>query len=135
MKIKDCFLDEEKLSGGVRMPLAGFDDKPNGQWIDLLYSLSDRGQKAMQDAMRSDHEAGKLKPEDGKDNFQLLRRYTFALVVDWSFEDECTPENARLLFERNPGLAAIAASRAENQRFFLPDKKPSLSTGRKKSSK
>ena len=125
--MSDYFLDEGKLEQGARVPVYR-DGKQTDDWIAVLYMHSDVAQQRMVDAARADFASGE-KVDPDTPNSVLGRRYTYCLVTGWSFDEECTPENVKELFKRNPRLANQVADKALQERLFFPDAGESSSTG------
>lgn len=134
MRIADLFLDEQKLEQGHKLYLEDRDGNAIDEWISILFVHSDAAQRAMASAMRADFEAGELNKEDTGNETSLLRRYAWTLITDWSFEDECTPENVKLLFSRSPDIRMQVIYLAERKRLFFPAPETSSSGGSKKKS-
>lgn len=133
MALEDYFLDEEKLNDGCVMQLADIHGRPTDDWIRVLFMYSERVQKAVTDEYRrrfnlENVDAEKIR-EEIEDTDSVERTIRHHLVSDWSFDAECTPENVKELLRRNPQIAQRIVSRAENQRFFLPDAGKNSSTG------
>lgn len=134
MKISELFLDEQKLTQGTRLPVGvpGGDD----EWLDVLYMHSDEAERRFAQAIRADLLAGKLKNSgtDPQSQHLLLRQYSFVLIANWSFEDECTLENARELVRLSPDIRTRLISFSEDKSLFFPDAEKNSSSGAKKKS-
>jgi len=136
LKIEDLFLDEQKLEQGSKLPLL-LEDKegnPLNEWVRLLYVHSDAAQSAMHTAMRGDFESGELTTDNKGSDRDLLKRYAYTLVIDWSFDNECTPENVKNLFAHVPEIRNSVIHYSDQKRLFFPSPGESSSPGQKKKS-
>jgi len=134
MKIADLMLDGKKLDEGVRLFLEDRNGNPVDEWISVLYIHSDTAQARMSDAMRIDAEAGTLTAEHLKNERDLLRRYSWVLVSDWSLDDEVNETNVKALFTNAPDIRTRIVHYSEQKRLFFPDANKSSSAGRKRKS-
>lgn len=130
----------EQANTGQEFDVPGPDGRPTGQKITLLHGTSDRGRagRAIVQAKVPDMELSSREPvERHKLQDELVAETLAFLVVGWTFDDDCTPENAKALFVGSPYLidwADLVTSRGG--RFFKTASVNSKSTpGRGRNSK
>jgi hypothetical protein len=122
--VKDFYLDEQKLVEGVRLPLRDKHNKLTDDWLLVRYAYSDSYHAAVTAAMRADYVTGDPIPE-----IEMERRFRHLLVTDWSFDEECTPEEVKAFFSRNPRVAAAVVDTSMRTSLFFPDTAEPSSTG------
>ena len=90
-------------------------------WLDIVSSLSDSFRHARDAAL---HAAGEMSAERDdakrKEGMEAIKRtMQAALVVGWSFDKPCTPENVAAFLLEAPQVAMMAVAAADdNARFF-----------------
>lgn len=122
--VKDYYLDEQKLVEGVRLPLRDKANRLTDDWLQVRYAYSDSYHAAITAAMRAEYIVGDPLPE-----IEMERRFRHLLVTDWSFDEECTPEEVKAFFGRNPRVAAAVVEVSMRTSLFFPDTAEPSSTG------
>jgi hypothetical protein len=122
--VKDYYLDEQKLVEGVRLPLRDKANRLTEDWLQVRYAYSDSYHAAVTAAMRADYVTGEPVPET-----ETERRFRHLLVTAWSFDEECTPEEVKAFFGRNPRVAAAVVDTSMRTSLFFPDTAEPSSTG------
>lgn len=125
----DAFFTRDKANKGIKVPLRTPEGKETDHFLVIRSQWSDDFQKAKAEAYRDDLAAiagkGEVKAED---RTVIL---TAALVGDWSFEEECTPENVQNLLRNAPQLRDMIDRYASNDVRFFTKPSSDSTTGRK----
>lgn len=125
----DAFFTRDKANKGNKVPLRTPEGKETEHFLVIRSQWSDDFQKAKAEAYRDDLAAiagkGEVKAED---RTVIL---TAALVGDWSFDEECTPENVQNLLRNAPQLRDMIDRYASNDARFFTKPSSDSTTGRK----
>lgn len=129
MKPSD-FFTRNKANEGERMPLSLPDGTPTDEWLLIRGIDSDEFRAAMDEHRRSvlANAAIEDEAERAEKNRQAGLKLHCALVADWSFEAEFSPEAVEELFREAPHLAIEADNFASNRKRFF--RKSSTSSAR-----
>lgn len=106
MRIESLFI-RETANEGREFDVPDMKGMPTGEKITLRHSLSDMGRAGRNIMQRQIPEIMSGITDDVERanlHNKLVAKALAYLVVSWSFEDECTLENAQALFENAPHL-------------------------------
>ncbi|KXJ45892.1 hypothetical protein [Marinobacter sp. Hex_13] len=125
----DAFFTRDKANKGIKVPLRTPEGKETEHFLVIRSQWSDDFQKAKAEAYRDEFAAiagkGEVKAED---RTVILAA---ALVADWSFDEECTPENVQNLLRNAPQLRDMIDRYASNDARFFTKPSSDSTTGRK----
>jgi len=133
MEMKD-FYTREVSNTGKRVPLY----RPDGTLSDEHFVIrgvdSDTFRRADLNAKRKMMEAGNLLDDIERADVVAVieRELVSSLVVEWSFPQECSPENVSLFFKEAPQLQKMVNVLAAQRSFFFEKELKPSSTGLKK---
>lgn len=97
--------------------------KATDDWLDVRSSMSDAFKRAKNRALQEAAD----QPRDGsaeereEATLHVTARMHAALVADWSFEEECTPENVAEFLIDSPHVAALVVGIADRGELFFGD--------------
>ena len=103
----DEFFTRERANEGIKLPLTLPGGGKTEHWLKLRGIDSDAFREAEDDSRRVAMVAAQLK--DKGEQKAMLREEKLnlvaALVIDWSFDQECTLENVRKFLQEAPQIA------------------------------
>ena len=112
---KEAFFTRTKANKGVRIPLVLPTGEETGEWLQVASIQSDVYRKVSTEERRKAVEAAMQKEDYEFDEIGI----NSALVIDWSFDEECTRENVAAFLEEAPQIAdKINQVAMDNKRFF-----------------
>jgi len=137
----DQFYTRDKANEGIKIPLVTPDNKETEHWLLVRGTDSDAFRNAENEAKRAIIKAA------GEDKDKTDRREKIssaskqgsldvlvAVVKDWSFPEECTPENIKDFLTKAPQIADQIDKAIANRAFFFAVKSKSSSSTPKKNS-
>lgn len=113
MKRKD-FHTRSESDKGVKFLLESPDGTQSDEWLLVAGVESIRYEKAHRDTIKA--------TLNGSDSLEQGNILLSALVIDWSFEDECTPEIVLDFLQNAPYIKAALDRFAINRANFLKKK-------------
>lgn len=145
----EAFYTRDKANEGIRVDLFTPDGRKSGEWIMVRHIWSDAFAEAEEaaklkvgDYLRSELQRLGLKDEDEippevRKGIKVAGREAridllASLVAGWSFEAECTVENARDFLHRAPQIADQVDKIAGNSRSFFGAGSPASKRGSRK---
>jgi hypothetical protein len=121
---KARFFTRDIANRGIRVPL--FDpetEEDSGEWLYVLGADSDEHRRAMNISQRDLYILSKnkqLTEEEKTDRFEdIKRRQIAALVKDWSFDEECTPESVESFLKEAPQITDAIDRVTADRSFFI----------------
>ena len=95
-------------------------DQPSEEWLHVLGFESDAFSAAMAVKQRRMSEIRAL-PEEEREGAakEAVVQMLVSLVADWSFEEECTPDNVKTLFSEAPYIQSAVDAFAANRANFI----------------
>ncbi len=127
----EAFFTREKANSGIKVPLS----LPNGEVSDHYLMIrgvdSDSFRDADTKARRNAAIVVDMETDEEKDSFLEDSRLDIlaSLLISWSFEEECNPENIKKLFKEAPQIAdAVDKVAAKRSLFFGKESSSLLST-------
>lgn len=125
------FFTRQTSNEGIKVPLYyPGTNEPSGEWIRVRGMESDVFRKAEHEAKRKAVAIASL-PEEERDaaHLELKRALVASLVIDWSFEQECTLENVINFFREAPQIEdAINTIASKRHLFFVKESSGSVNT-------
>ena len=118
MPIEDFYLDQEKVTSGVRVALTDREGKLTDDWLMVRSGHSDEVRAAMDLQKREMRERIAAKISDNRDLFLEVQ---IALIASWSFDAKCTVKSKREFLTRAPHIADQIDTISGNVRLFFPD--------------
>lgn len=120
---QDLFKTRGKANEGVKLELKTPDGKETEHWLQVRHVWSDAFQEANDLALAEVQEVA-LASEGDKGKIAAAKREAevaiwASLVADWSFDQECTPENVAAFLRDAPQIGkAIDKFATDGRRFF-----------------
>ncbi|ANO57507.1 hypothetical protein [Vibrio phage vB_VhaS-tm] len=115
------FFTRQKANEGKKVPLYLPNGEPSEHWIQIRGVDSDQFKEAERAAKRKAIEFAQI--EDTKERAEAVREAELgciaALVVDWSFDQECTPDNVVNFLREAPQIADMVNRYAANRKSFF----------------
>ncbi|MGL5525673.1 MAG: phage tail assembly chaperone [Aeromonas veronii] len=115
------FFTSDRAEEGVELPLITPEGKATEHWLRIRGVDSDVFRLAELEASRAAVEAAN-KPDPVERDKALLAVKTHliaALVISWSFEQECTRDNVVTFFTKAPQIASAVDMKAGNRSSFF----------------
>ena len=125
----DAFFTRDKANEGIKVPLRTPEGEATDHYLVVRSQWSDSFQKAKAEAYRADLAAIAGKGEAKAEDRTVV--LTAALVADWAFDEECTPENVQNLLRNAPQLRDMIDRYASNDARFFTKPSSDSTTGRK----
>lgn len=115
------FFTRENAEAGIEVPLfRPGEDSPSGQWIRIRGVDSDQFRDAEASSRR------KLRELAGDPKADLTQAYRdglidvmSSLVISWSFDEECTPQNVKKFLREAPQIADNINQLATRRKLFF----------------
>jgi hypothetical protein len=123
------FFTRDVNNEGIQVPLFRPDGTKSDHWIKIAGQYSDRFIKARSSLMRQASTIAKIDNPEERETaiYENGLKLTASLVLDWSFEKPCTPENVVDFLRQAPQIANAIDGVASQQVLFL--KSSSKSSG------
>lgn len=127
----EAFFTRERANEGVEVPLYTPDGTKSQHWIRIRGVDSDAFREAEANSKRDAFRVASI--EDTVERAKAIQdaklNLIAALVISWSFEKECTPENIKEFFRQAPQIAdAVDQVASKRTLFFGKGSSSSLST-------
>lgn len=113
MKRNDFYTRPES-DKGIKFPLEAPDGSTTGEWLNVAGAESSRYEKAHRETIKAT-----LAGSDSTEQGDILLS---ALVIDWSFEEKCTPEVVLEFLKNTPYIKAALDRFVVNRANFLKKK-------------
>ncbi|QQM14078.1 putative tail assembly chaperone [Vibrio phage pVco-14] len=115
------FFTRQKANEGNKVPLYLPNGEPSEHWIQVRGVDSDQFKTAENAAKRKAVEIAQI--EEVQERAKVVRETELecvaALVADWSFDEECTPENVVNFLREAPQIADMINRYAANRKSFF----------------
>lgn len=117
----ESFFTREKANSGVEVPLYRPDGSKSEHTIRIRGVDSDVFRAAEADARRKGMDIALISdPQERSQAIQEAKlRLVSSLVISWSFEKECTPENVMEFFRNAPQIADAVDQVASKRSLFF----------------
>lgn len=125
------FFTRDAANEGIEVPLSTPDGKNSDHWLKVLGADSDAFKNA---EIRSKRDAVALLDIDSADKKaefmrDLERRTVASLIVDWSFDMECSPENVIEFLKQAPQIQEVVNRLAGKRSLFVKKQEDNSTTG------
>ncbi|SHO57828.1 phage tail assembly chaperone [Vibrio quintilis] len=130
MREMKAFFTRQKANEGVRLPLTLPDGTKTEHFLLIRGIDSDAFREAEAEAKRQAMQLSMIEDEEEKQQAISDRKLSLVatLVLDWSFEQECSPENVTSFLREAPQIADQVDQLAARRALFF-DKRLSSSSG------
>src|SRR5690554_3225672 len=127
----EAFFTRERANEGVEVPLYTPDGTKSEHWLRIRGVDSDHFRLAEAESKRDAFRVASI--EDPVERAKAIQDAKLdliaALVISWSFEKECTPENIKEFFRQAPQIAdAVDQVASKRALFFAKRSSSSVST-------
>ena len=127
----EAFYTRERANEGIEIPLYLPDGTKTEHWLRIRGVDSDHFRLAEAESKRDAMRVASI--EDPVERAKAIQdaklNLIAALVISWSFEEECTPENIKEFFRQAPQIAdAVDQVASKRALFFAKRSSNSLST-------
>lgn len=117
----EAFFTRQRANEGIKLPLALPDGTDTDHWIKIRGIDSDAFKAAEAEQRRRVYAAS---AEDDKTKLaavlaDIILENTCALVIEWSFETPCTPENIKKLLKEAPQITDQIDRLASRRALFF----------------
>ncbi len=123
MKLKD-FHTREAANEGIKIPLFAPDGKETEEYIIVRGFDSDEFQKKKLEIDRV-----QAVTDDLSKRIDNHRKLIASLVMDWSFEDECSPDAVEQWLNDAPQVQSVIENIVSDRQLFFSLRQASLSSG------
>lgn len=117
----EAFFTRERANEGVEVPLYTPDGTKSQHWIRIRGVDSDAFREAEANSKREAFRVASI--EDTVERAKAIQdaklNLIAALVISWSFEKECTPENVKEFFRQAPQIADAVDQVASKRALFF----------------
>ena len=129
----EAFFTRERANEGVEVPLYTPDGTKSQHWVRIRGVDSDAFREAEANSKRDAFRVASI--EDTVERAKAIQdtklNLIAALVISWSFEKECTPENIKEFFRQAPQIAdAVDQMASKCSLFFAKRSSSSVSTSK-----
>lgn len=130
MADKSKYFTRKRSNEGVKMPILSPAGKDEGEWFRVLGTESTVFKAAIVEKDRRLVEIAQLTADQQEEaKAEMWTRLTAALVVGWSFDNPCTPEEVIELLNEDRDLATqVNTFVTDRGRFFGEESNSSVST-------
>lgn len=125
------FYTKEKSEQGIKLPLYfPGTNKKSEHWLHIIGTDSDVFRRKNVEMKRIAMDIEGLKPEEQVDaHLSAMRELVAALVIDWSFPQECNLKNVTEFLRNAPHIQeAVNAAAARRSLFFVNASENSANT-------
>ena len=119
MNKEDYYLDSDKRSEGVKLPLVDREGDLSGDFIMVRWAWSDDVRNVMDNLKRDMRK--KYASETDIDADDYILEGIIAQVAGWSFDDKCAEKDVREFLIERPDIAERIDTVSANTKLFFMD--------------
>lgn len=114
------YFTKDRAEEGIKVPLSDISGKETGDWIKIIGTDSDVFTLANAAALRRAVEINKMEDLAARDKetIRMSRELVAHLVIDWSFNVECSRENVLDFLQRAPQIQRQIDLAANSRALF-----------------
>lgn len=127
MKQKELFYTRQRANEGVRLPLSTPEGEPTEHYIKIRGTDSDAYKLAVAEHRRKIMAAVANPDKTAIDKARVDEEFVLlaALVIEWSFEEPCTPEGVLAFLKEAPQIAEQIDKLSTRRSLFFAKSSPS----------